>query len=221
MNSQRLPGKGLREVAGKPLIQYVIDTLSVTSGVSDIIIATSDQPTDDALAEYAANVSLPCIRGSLNNVAHRFATAAAWIGAEAAFRVNGDSPFISRSLFDQAAKELTSDVDLVTNVYPRTFPPGVSVELVRSAAIRQALSQIHEVEDSEHVTRFFYRHPEDFRIRNLNSAIDLSGYHLAVDTPSDMRVFEAMVSKMDQPHWEYSVQQLIDINQQVAKHIGH
>ena len=220
MNSQRLAGKGLREVAGKKLIQYVIDTLSVIESVSEILIATSDQETDDPLAEFAEQSSLRCVRGSLQDVANRFAMAIRETNAVAAYRVNGDSPLISRQLFEQAADEFCDKVDLVTNVFPRTYPPGVSVELVRAESFERALNEMNDDDDREHVTRYLYSNADRFQIKNLESNADFFTCHLAVDTQQDFIIFEAMVGKMDRPHWEYTPAQLVDLYHSVAQSVG-
>lgn len=220
MNSQRLAGKGLREVAGKKLIQYVVDTLSVTDSVSEIVIATSNKITDDPLAKFAKQSRLRCVRGSLQDVANRFALAIRETKAEAAYRVNGDSPFISRQLFEQAADELSHEMDLVTNVFPRTYPPGLSVELIRAKAFQRALKEMTSDADREHVTRYLYSNASCFQIKNLESTADYANCHLAVDTKHDFLIFEAMVDKMDRPHWQYTPSQLVNLYHLVAKSVG-
>ena len=218
MTSSRLPGKGLRMVQGNKLFDYVLETLRNTASVSEIVFATSQDHTDDEIESYASSVGLACVRGSLQNVTERFGTALGYCESEAAFRVNGDSPMISRRLFDQAASAFeTTGADIVTNVFPRSYPPGVSVELIRKSAFDRVVMEQSTEDDREHVTRFIYSNPDMFRIHNLESAENFAHCHLAVDTPRDLQVFEGMVKRMTRPHWEYAPKELVMLHHQVSE----
>jgi len=165
MTSSRLPGKVLSRVAGKPLLQYTLERLRKSKLDIEVVIATSEETSDDPLAEFAEQSGISCVRGSLEDVAGRFLMAIRETGVDAMFRVNGDSPLIDPALFCRAANTYReSSPDLITNIMPRHYPPGVSVELVKATAYREAYSLMKEAEDKEHVTRFFYRNSEKFKI---------------------------------------------------------
>lgn len=221
MTSTRLPGKPLRKLAGKPMLEYILETLRQLS-LCEIIVATSTDPTDQPLRRYCESKGIPFVCGSLHNVAHRFLDAIDFLASDAVFRVNGDSPLVSRHLFEQARSEFEATVpDLVTNVFPRSYPPGVSVELVSANSFRAAFRAFSEDDDREHVTRFFYKNSTTFRIVNIESSIDLSASSLAVDTPLDLRVIDRMVRAMKRPHWDYSVEELIALREStIDEHIS-
>jgi len=109
-------------------------------------------------------------------------------------RLNGDSPFVDHELVDRACDlARRTGVDFVTNVCPRSFPYGVSVELFRTAVYALGYERMSEPEDFEHVTRYFYRHLADYRYRNIvNETGDLSGIRLTVDTPEDKHRIERL-----------------------------
>lgn len=214
MSSTRFPGKSLARVCGKPLIQYIVESLrAVLPGLRTAVVTSTDR-SDDAIAAFAEECGLHLVRGQLDDVAGRLALAIRRLGLEHVFRVNGDSPLAPVALFPLAMRALgEGDWDLVTNVFPRTFPPGMSLELIRGSSFLRAYPDCFEPEDREHVTRLFYRNPDRFRILNLTMPVDLSTVSLAIDTPADLAVFERMVRTMKKPHWAYSVPELLALRQ--------
>jgi spore coat polysaccharide biosynthesis protein SpsF (cytidylyltransferase family) len=103
-------------------------------------------------------------------------------------RISGDSPLINP---DVILKVITqdqeyADVDLTTNVFPRSFPKGQSVEVIPRKSL-ELLSDLNLSEsDIEHVTPYFYANSKEFKINNLNNDEDLSFVNLSVDTKEDL-----------------------------------
>lgn len=204
-DSSRLPGKILADVNGQPLIWYLAQKLSRELFCGPVILATTDRAVDDELAEVAVGLGLKIFRGDCADVAGRLVAAARALGCEAVFRVNGDSPFIDARLIERARKAyLMSHVDLVTNLRPRSYPYGVSAELIRVQALAECLLGGSDDSDREHVTAALYRSLPDDRILNLDN--DLPSLHLGseqvrltVDTEDDLRKFRAFVTARLQP----------------------
>lgn len=185
MSSRRLPGKVLRPLGGRPLLDHLIDRLERRAGMP-VLLATSRDPSDDPVAGYARARGLDLFRGALDDVVGRFREAASSKGWDAFARVCGDSPFLDPALVARgAALYRAGDADVVTNVHPRSFPKGQSVEIVRVEALRRVDAAATDADDREHLTRFFYRHPDRFRILNFSNDEDRSGESLCVDTPED------------------------------------
>ncbi|HMX44283.1 MAG TPA: NTP transferase domain-containing protein, partial [Elusimicrobiota bacterium] len=162
-SSRRLPGKVLRPLGGRPLVFRVVDRARAAAGLDGVAVVTSTDSSDDALAAACAREGVPLERGDLDHVARRLAEAAVRRGLDAFVRVNGDSPFLDPLLIGEAVRVFRAGAwDVVTNVFPRSFPPGQSVEVVRTAALEKAVGQMTDPADAEHVTRFFYGHPREF-----------------------------------------------------------
>lgn len=205
MSSQRLPGKVLRQVAQKPLLQYLIESLSQCRENNLVLIATSVDRSDDPVEDFCSKLGVAVHRGPLDDVAARFSEAASRHRLDAFARVSGDSPLIDHRLVDQMLSIFKAgDFDLVTNVMKRTFPKGHSVEIMRSSAFAKALGLSNLPTDREHVTPAFYRNPDAFSIRSVTSPEDRSSVNFCVDTPEDLARFEAIIAKMKKPHWQYS-----------------
>lgn len=199
MDSSRLPGKALLPLAGMPLITRVHQRLrQILPGIS-IVLATTQRSCDDPLAEAFQRMGGLVYRGGTeetNDVASRFVSAARLCEADYALRVNGDSPFPSGELFEAARSLLGDGIDLVTNIMPRSYPYGVSIEAVRVATLAQKLPHLSAAE-REHVTAVFYAHPEDFRIKALPPCQwETCPLRLTVDEREDLGRMEQIFSHL-------------------------
>ena len=144
MDSTRLPGKALLDVGGRPLLSYALSFCQKIKGLDSIAIATSTRAVDNPLSDFARSNGISCIRGSLNNVAERFLSAMKVLNLDAAVRINGDSPLNNKTLIgDGIGLFRSGNFDLVSNVPARTYPYGISVEVVGRKAMEHALSLIH------------------------------------------------------------------------------
>lgn len=211
-SSARLPGKVLREVRGKPLLQYLVERLQRAATLERIVLATSTDASDDDVAALGARLGLDVVRGPLDDVLGRFLLAATQLKLAALVRINGDSPLLDPSLIDRAVVLFEAGgSDLVTNVLPRSFPKGQSVEVVAVHALQQAWNESDEPADREHVTRYLYRNLDRFRVSNFARPSYAGDLQLSVDTADDLRRFAALVDRMDRPHWELGVEDLIQM----------
>ena len=202
LDSRRLPGKALRNLHDRPLIQYAFDVCVATRGIEGTVLATTDRREDDPLAAYAETQGIPCYRGAMEDVAGRFLAAMDQFGFDAAVRYNGDSPLNRPALLAEAVAKFHNEApDLVTNVPGRTYPFGLSIEIVGRSVMRAACAAMTEARHREHVTQFFYDHP-GFARTALMAAEDrtMSGIQLAVDTAGDLARMARIVVRLG-PDW--------------------
>jgi len=213
LDSRRLPGKALRKVAGRPLIDYVLGFCRRIDGVSVIVLATTDRALDDPLAAYADEVGIPCVRGAVDDVAGRFLSAMECYKLDAALRINGDSPLNDAMLLGQGLQLfLQEDVDLVSNVPQRTFPFGMSLEVVKREAMERAYLMMDKEDHKEHVTKYFYDNPEIFTIKTVSSKHSFfSRVQLAVDTKEDLDRVEWIVSRLECDPAEAKAEHIVDL----------
>src|ERR1044071_4155673 len=122
MTSRRLPGKVLHVVAGKPLMQYLLERIRAHFNSEKIVVATSSDPSDKPVSEFCAGFGVDCYRGPLDNVADRFKEVVDAYSFDNFVRVSGDSPLLDARLIERGLNTFREgDFDLVTNVLPRTF----------------------------------------------------------------------------------------------------
>lgn len=196
MSSQRLPGKVLRTLGCKPILRWVVDRIQASESSSEVVIATSIDPTDDPIVRYCSDSGIVCIRGPLNDVAGRLANVATQLGAPAFVRICADSPLVDPTLIDSAIRLYQAlNVDLVTNVMPRTFPKGQSVEVINTSTFVNALKNNSQSSDREHVTTFYYADPTRYRIVNFTSGQSAGSIQLSIDTDADLRAIEGVLDQ--------------------------
>jgi len=127
MGSSRLPGKTLMKVGGKTLLELQIERLRQSKNAIQIIVATTNEPEDDAIVEACENAEILCFRGSSLNVAERLRGALLEFAPDAFVRFCADRPFYDYRLLDSALKLYNEgEYDIVTNVCPPSFPKGGS-----------------------------------------------------------------------------------------------
>jgi spore coat polysaccharide biosynthesis protein SpsF len=194
-SSQRLPGKVLRPLCGKPLLAHLVGRLQRSAVLDVIAVATSTEPSDDAVAAFCADSGISCQRGSLDDVLGRIQAAAHALQLDGIVRVSGDSPLLDPGLVRQAVKLFRrGGWDLVTNVQVRSFPKGQSVEIIAAAALEEVAAKAKAAAEREHVTPYLYAHPNLFRIRNLVARVARPTLQLSVDTAEDFTRIEAILT---------------------------
>jgi spore coat polysaccharide biosynthesis protein SpsF len=132
LQSSRLPGKVMREIAGKPLLENLIDRINLDTIDWPLIISTSSLKYDDPIYDFCAVKRIECFRGSHQNVESRFHEVCKKFNLDAFLRISADSPMMDGSLVSQLIGYWRSTVDLLSNIYPRTYPKGQSLEIINS-----------------------------------------------------------------------------------------
>lgn len=186
MSSHRLPGKVLAPIANRPLIDHTIDRVADAMDRDAIVVLTSVCPSDDPLAVYVASRGVHVYRGNLDDVFARFRNCLNDHPCDWFVRLSADSPDLPTDLIRSMIQRIDDDVDLITNLYPRSWSKGHSVEVVRTSKFMQIEPDELEDDDREHVTPFMYRNPSKFRIHNVpcpNPAARTTSH--AVDTLED------------------------------------
>lgn len=195
MSSTRFPGKMLAPLLGKPLIRHVLDRISSAVPNESIIVVTSSEESDDPLATYVERqLGVTVHRGELENVLARFQDCVRSHPCDWFVRISGDSPAIDGELLAHMLGLPRDGFDIVTNVATRTFPPGQSVEVLRTAPFLSIDGRSLDAEDRAHVTLPYYRNPAPFRMLKVVSRTpSLAGQRMVVDSVEDLRALEALL----------------------------
>ena len=135
-------------------------------------------------------------RGSLNNVALRFLEVSKIYNLKKFIRVSCDSPFLDHKLIDHGINlSKKSNFDIITNVFPRTYPKGLSFEIIKKSIIEKYLGKFSNHE-KEHVTTYFYKNFNHFKIYNFFASQNFSKINLCVDTEDDLKYLRQNYSKI-------------------------
>ena len=212
-NSTRLYGKILKNIKNKPIIQHIIDRLKIVKGNYPIFIATSNQKDDNPIVNYCNKNKINFFRGSKTNVAYRFLKCAINMELDYAIRINGDNLFTDPYIIDKMIKltKLKKWIFL-TNILDRTFPEGISVEIVKVSKMKKEIENFNKFE-KEHVMPFFDKNLKNDEIFNLKNDkfLNSSKIKLALDTNEDLERFTQVFSNMDKPAYSYRTNEIINI----------
>lgn len=197
LGSTRFPRKIFAELAGYPLIHHVVERVTASKRVDQIVLATTVNPLDNDLAEWARSNGVTTFRGSEADVLNRFAGAALEVGADIVVRVTADDPFKDPTIIDDAIDLLVREgLAFAYNNSPPSYPEGLDTEVFTSTALQKAEAESRDPFEREHVTQYFYRHPEIFPQANLRFAEDLSYLRWTIDTPADYEMAKTVYSAL-------------------------
>ena len=198
-SSKRFPRKILHEIQGKPLILHVIEKLKKSNFKNEIVVSTSIKKSDNELVALLKKNKIKFYRGNLKNVAERLLKTDLKQKKNYFVRVSGDSPVIDTNILDRMIRihnrKSYKNYDIITNVFPKTFPKGMSFEIIKRQIIINNLKFMSD-SDKEHVTQYFYNNSSLFRIKNLfNFNEKKYKVDLTVDKKIDLKKIEVYLKK--------------------------
>tara|TARA_B100000963_G_scaffold83164_1_gene70877 strand:- start:21260 stop:21922 length:663 start_codon:yes stop_codon:yes gene_type:complete len=185
-NSKRLRGKVLKKINDKPILQYIVNSLKKIRN-SKVIILTSKNKSDDKIVNFCRKYSFRYFRGSHLNVYKRFCDAIRHFKPNYFVRICGDSPLQSNEIINKMIKIYNKKkTGIVTNVYPRSFPIGMSVEIINSNMFLNKEKYIKNSIHKEHITTYFYQNDKK-KITNFLCKKDYSKINLSINTLKDFK----------------------------------
>jgi spore coat polysaccharide biosynthesis protein SpsF len=121
MNSNRLPGKVLKDICGKSMLSRVVQRVNCATSLDKVVVATSDTIVDDSVENECHKLNVSVFRGNEDDVLDRFFQASLVHKAEVAVRITADCPLIEPTIIDKVVQAfLSSDVDYASNTLNRT-----------------------------------------------------------------------------------------------------
>jgi spore coat polysaccharide biosynthesis protein SpsF len=185
-SSTRLPGKVLKPILGHPMLSLQVERIQRSKKVDKLIIATSNDRSDNDIENLCINIQIPCFRGSLDDVLDRFYQTAIQYKPEHVVRLTGDCPLIDPQIIDEVIDFcIKRDFDYVSNCVEPTFPDGLDVEIFSFTVLEKAWHEALLPSYREHVTPFIRQHPEMFKVGHYKNKVDLSHLRWTVDEPED------------------------------------
>lgn len=196
MGSTRLPGKVLEDLGGLPVLAWVVRACRASGQADAVVIATSTAPQDDAVAELAASLGVPVVRGSEHDVLNRYVAALEEHPSDALVRITADCPFTDPAVIDAVVAAWRADpaYDYVSTVLVRTLPHGLDVELVTADALRR-VNGTATAHHRAHVTSGIYTDPTTYDLLGLSFAPDATDLRITLDTPEDLVALRAIVAE--------------------------
>jgi len=214
MSSTRLPNKHLKKINNKPMVQVLFERLKASQNLDNILLATSDDPTDDSLADFSESIGLSVYRGSLVNVMSRIGATAKTFGANTVVEILGDNPLVQATLIDDVIDEYyrgnydycaaATSESITANRSKRLFSLGLGVQ-VYSQMLAEQIGETIDFNDlgDRHPTSVIYNNPDRFRTGFLEATgkwaiINHPNLNLAVNTAEDLRGIEKLINDVSQ-----------------------
>lgn len=214
MSSTRFPGKVLELVNGKPMIEWQIER-TFKSKISNLIVATSIENSDDALCSYLDSIGIETYRGSISNVFSRFQEIVNQKKPDYFLRLTADCPLVMPDLIDEMIEIFQRNkLDCLTNCQPPTYPDGLDIEIVSTEAFMRLDPAELGSEELEHVTLGIYKRPNSFQILNHCAIEDLSSLRWTVDYPQDLEFIREVYALYLGRETEFTFKELLSAIEQ-------
>ncbi len=202
MNSSRLPGKVLKDIASQPMIARVLERARRAASVDDAMIATTTDPSDDAIEVFCRERGYLVYRGSMFDVLDRFYNAAKMAQADVIVRVTADCPVIDPAVIDQTVALFhSSGADFACNRLPppwkRTWPIGLDTEVCSFSGLERAWREAALPYEREHVMPFFYDQEGRFKVEVLDHDPDYGALRWTVDTAEDLVLLREIFKRFE------------------------
>ena len=200
VSSSRFPRKVLSSLGGIPMLMW---TISYCSKVNiPLFVLTSTDKSDNDLVKLRQDYGINFYRGNLDNVVSRYLNFMTEHKIKKVVRINGDSPLINPEVILKVIEsdKKSVDCDLTTNVFPRSFPKGQSVEVIPYKLFKFLSYCDLKQANFEHVTSYFYENSRQFKINNVKNNRDLSSFNLSVDTQKDVENINKFIEFLSLKH---------------------
>ena len=197
--SSRLPGKMAADIAGRPALARVIERLRQARRLDAIVLANTAAAQDDEFAAIADAEGVPTFRGSEDDVMGRVVEAHRMMGTELIVEMCGDCPLLDPEFVDAGIEAFfANDCDVVTSSVKKSYPKGTEVHVSWAAALAEAASRTAEPTHREHVSLYFYDHPEAYRIHHLAPPPELTapGVRLVLDYAEDLELIRRLYDRL-------------------------
>jgi spore coat polysaccharide biosynthesis protein SpsF len=197
MGSTRLPGKVLKDLAGKTMLARVVERLRHTSRIDDVLVATTDRTIDDVIVDECQKLSVQVSRGDQDDVLDRYFKAAEFASADVVVRITSDCPLIDPEITDKTIRQFVDELpDYASNTIVRTYPRGLDTEVISFSALSRAWQKAQKPYEREHVTPYLLEHPSEFRLVSVVGDRDYSAHRWTVDTPEDFLFVQAVYDRL-------------------------
>lgn len=196
MGSSRLPGKVLMTVLGEPMLMHLVRRLRAVPSISNIIVATTLNEIDNPIVDFCMANDVAYFRGSEDDVLARVIAAGESASADVLVEITGDCPLIDPDLVEQTIRMyFHHDVDYASNSVVRSFPIGMDTQVISMPVLKASADLTDDPLDREHVSRYLWQRPDQYRLVHLVSPPSLYWPDLALtlDEPGDFLLLKRII----------------------------
>lgn len=234
VGSSRLPGKVLKKINAKSLLEIHIQRVLKSKHLDKIIVATTVEPDAIEICSICDQIGVSYFRGSLENVLDRFYQTAKNEQPDYVVRLTSDCPLIDSSIIDEIIQTcIEGKYDYVSNTLKPTYPDGMDVEVFKFSALETAWKEATLQSEKEHVTPYIWKNSSFyegslFKSFSIELDHDYSEYRLTVDEQKDFELINYLIEHIgDDKSWNKYVEylnehpDLLKINSSIKRNEGY
>jgi spore coat polysaccharide biosynthesis protein SpsF len=188
--STRLPDKVMKNICGKPDLQWVIERVQRADKVDEVMVVTSIEKNNLPIVRLCADMGVRVYVGSEEDVLDRYYQAAKLVKPDYVIRITADCPLFDWNYLDEAIDMMDGETDFLWQA-DEDFPDGLDLEIMTYEALEKSWKESRLLSEREHVTQYMRKHPELFRIKNYRCPIpDISHLRWTLDEEEDYEVIQ-------------------------------
>lgn len=214
MGSMRLPGKVMKKVLGKALLEYLLERLQRVKTCNILCVATTIELGEEPILDVCARMDVKTFRGPEDDVLARYFLAAQELQADPIVRVTSDCPLIDPRELNKLIRyylEYKDQYDYVSTDLIRSYPLGMGAEIFSFEALKKAYENAKTKPEREHVTPYLQRNPHLFRLGNVAYKEDQKDHRWTVDTSEDFQLVSKIIENLYPVKPDFSIQDILDL----------
>lgn len=210
LGSSRLPGKILKKINNKTLLEFLIDRLKLSKKIDKIVIATTSSIKDKKILNILKQKKISYYTGSEKNVLQRYYRCAKKFNAKNIIRITSDCPLLDYRIVDKVVSKFEkSKVDYASNLLKFTYPDGMDIEVFNFKTLKETFLNTKSKHDQEHVTTYMKR-SKKFKLLNIPYKKNYSFLRLTVDHQDDLTLCIRIMEKLDDKSF-FSLEDIISV----------
>jgi spore coat polysaccharide biosynthesis protein SpsF len=204
----------MRPILGRPMLELLVERLKRAETLDRIVIATTDNDTDDVIEALAHRLEVGCFRGSEEDVLDRVLRAALSEHADIIVEITGDCPLVDPGVIDRLVRIYQNEkFDYVSNTLKITFPNGLDTQVFSTRVLQEVSNLSQDPADREHVSLYIYEHPERYSLHNVESDLPEKYWdlRLTVDTIEDFHLITNIYERLYSSNPAFNLHDVVDL----------
>jgi len=201
MGAERLPGKVLMDIVGRPMLWHIINRVRHSKYINKIIIATTTNKDDDQIENFCKTYNIDFYRGNEDDVLDRYYQAAELWNTDIIVRITSDCPLIDSDVINKVIYSYLKNKNNfkgASNVIRRTYPRGLDTEVISFSTLERVWNDAKKDYQREHVTIYIYEHLDQFKMCSVENKENLSSFRWTVDEEKDLEFVRTIYKKLYQ-----------------------
>lgn len=195
MQSSRLHGKALVDVAGMPALMHLFERLKQARSLDQIVLCTTQEPADEPLVSLAEHCGVKAFCGETDDVLARMLGSIEGHAVDVVIRVTGDDILVDPDYLDRAVFHHLQVNAEYTDM--KALPSGTEVEVFDAALLRVLAALAKDRSGTEYLTSYVVHHRDQFRTTNCPvHPLHRRNWRLTLDTPEDLEVLRTFLTAM-------------------------